>query len=170
MFPRAFLIEWMESSIDALRRMFNDIDPRPAPGRFCVVKPVSLFTEEERPLIVAFFARPEVLAGLHQLATFVTNDPEVVASPWGAACTGLTTWPLKYLAAGRNRAVVGGWDPSARKFFKTDELSFTVPHDMFVQMLNRYDNSFLTTKTWAMVRKKIMRSKKAWGEVKRVTD
>lgn len=151
-------------SPEALRRIFDEIDPVPAPKRYCVVKPVGLFAADEEPELVAFFARPEVLSGLHQLAAFVTNNPEVVASPWGAACTGLITWPMKYLAQGQQRAVLGGWDPSARKFFKTDELSFTVSHTMFIQMLERFDESFLTTKTWRTVRKKIARSKRAWGE------
>jgi hypothetical protein len=160
-------------SPDALRRVFHEIDPMPAPNRYCVVKPIGLFGHNEKPELVAFFARPEVLSGLHQLAAFVTNDPQVVASPWGAACSGLITWPMKYLARGENRAVVGGWDPSARKFFKTDELTFTVPNIMFTQMLDGFGKSFLTTKTWQTVRKKIARSKKAWGEIhgdKRVVD
>lgn len=153
-------------SPDELRRIFDYIDPRSAPNRFCVVKPLSLFGTKEEPELVAFFARPETLCGLHQLAAFVTNDPEVVASPWGAACTNLITWPLKYLAKGENKAVLGGWDPSARKFFKTDELSFTVPYEMFGQMLERFERSFLTTKTWTTVQKKVARSKRAWGEIK----
>ena len=86
-------------SPDELRRIFDYIDPKPAPKRFCVVKPLSLFSTKEEPELVAFFTRPETLCGLHQLAAFVTNDPEVVASPWGAACTNLITWPLKYLAS-----------------------------------------------------------------------
>jgi len=151
-------------SPDKLRQIFDYIDPRPAPKRFCVVKPLSLFKAKEKPELVAFFARPETLCGLHQLSAFVTNDPEVVASPWGAACTNLITWPLKYLYRGENRAVLGGWDPSARKFFKTDELTFTVPYTMFGQMLERFEGSFLTTNTWATVRKKIARSKRTWGE------
>jgi hypothetical protein len=73
-------------------------------------------------------------------------------------------WPLHYLSKGQNKAVLGGWDPSARKFFKTDELSFTVPFQMFRDMLKRYGESFLSTKTWALVQKKIARSKKVWGE------
>jgi hypothetical protein len=36
--------------------------------------------------------------------------------------------------------------------------------EMFQRMVNRWSESFLTTKTWAMVRKKINRSRKAWGE------
>lgn len=147
-------------SPDALRRLFDYIDPPPASKRYCIVKPISRFTPEESPLLVAFFAGPESLSGIHQLATFVTNDPEAVVSPWGAACTDLVTWPMKFLTQGKNKAVLGGWDPSARKFFKTDELSFTVPYTMYRQMLDRWEDSFLTTQTWAVVKKKIDRSKK----------
>ena len=85
-------------------------------------------------------------------------------SPWGAACGSLVIWPLHYLSKGKKKAVIGGWDPSARKFFKTDELSFTVPFEMFVEMLNRFEGSFLKAETWPTVQKKIARSKKAWGE------
>ncbi|MCP4623819.1 MAG: DUF169 domain-containing protein [bacterium] len=151
-------------SPDALRRIFEFVDPRPAPGQYCVVKPLSLFVDDEIPELVVFFARPESLCGLHQLAAYVTNDPEVVVSPWSAGCGSLAVWPLHYLTRKENKAVIGGWDPSARKFFKTDELSFTVPFQMFSGMLNRYGESFLGTKSWETVQKKIIRSKKVWGE------
>ncbi len=156
--------EFYCDSPDNLRRIFEYVDPKPASHRFCIFKPLSSFSEEENPELVTFFSRPEALSGLHQLAAFVTNDPEVVVSPWSAACGSLVVWPLRYLSKGANKAVVGGWDPSARKFFKTDELSFTVPFGMFTEMINRFDESFLKTKTWANVQKKIIRSKKAWGE------
>ena len=156
--------EYYCDSPDSLRNIFEFVDPRPAPAAYCVIKPLSGFTDDETPELVVFFTRPESLCGLHQLAAFVTNDPEVVASPWGAACGNLVVWPLHYLSKGEKRAVIGGWDPSARKFFKTDELSFTVPFDMFVNMVQRMDESFLKTATWKTVRKKIERSQKAWGE------
>ena len=152
-------------SPDALRRIFEYADPRPAPHKYCVVKPVGKFSADEAPELIVFFTRPESLSGLHQLAAFVTNDPEVVVSPWGAGCGNVVAWPLHYLSKGQNRAVVGGWDPSARKFFKTDELSFTVPYKMFLDMLDRFKDSFLMTKAWATVQKKIERSKKTWGEI-----
>jgi uncharacterized protein (DUF169 family) len=160
---------WTEGELycdspDNLRRIFEYVDPRPAPHKFCVVKPVSNFSQNEEPELIAFFTRPESLSGLHQLAAFVTNDPEIVASPWGAGCGSIVVWPLHYLSKGVNRAVIGGWDPSARKFFKTDELSFTVPYMMFLDMINRFNDSFLKTESWATVQKKIERSKKTWGE------
>jgi hypothetical protein len=156
--------EFYCDSPDNLRQIFEYVDPKPASHKFCIFKPLSSFIEEENPELVTFFVRPEALSGLHQLTTFVTNDPEVVVSPWSAACGSLVVWPLHYLSKGLNKAVIGGWDPSARKFFKTDELSFTVPFGMFTEMTNRFDESFLKTNTWANVQKKIARSKKAWGE------
>lgn len=151
-------------SPDNLRKIFRYVDPVPAIKEYCVFKPISLFKKDETPLLVNFFTRPESLNGLHQLATFVTNDPEVVASPWSAACGSLAAWPLHYLDKGQEKAVIGGWDPSARKFFKPDELSFTVPFTMFEKMLDRYKASFLTTNTWKNVQKKINKSKTAWNE------
>jgi len=152
------------SSPEELRRIFEYVDPRPAPRKYCVVKAVSKFLQDEVPELIAFFTRPESLSGLHQLAAFVTDDPDVVVSPWGSGCGNVVVWPLHYLSKGQNKAVIGGWDPSARMFFKTDELSFTVPYKMFVDMVNRFNSSFLTTKSWAAVQKKIERSKKMWGE------
>jgi len=157
--------EFYCDSPDTLREIFDRVDPRPAPKPYCVFKPLDQFTGGEVPELVAFFARPEIVSGLHQLAAFVTGDPEVVASPWSAACGSVVAWPLHYLGRGEARAVIGGWDPSARKFFKTDELSFTVPYSLFADMVARHPESFLKTHTWQNVRKKIERSKKAWGEI-----
>jgi hypothetical protein len=151
-------------SPEVTRDFFNTIDPPPAPARYCVFKPVTQFEKEAQPELVIFFARAEVISGLNQLVTFVTNDFEAVYSPFGAGCSNIVTWPLRYLAQGKLKAILGGWDPSDRKFLKTDEITFTVPFEMFQRMVNRWPESFLTTKTWTTVRKKIERSRKAWGE------
>lgn len=154
--------EFYCGSPDVLRDVFETIDPPSAPKPFCVFKPISQFLADEEPLLVSFFTRAEPLCGLHQLAFFVTNDPEVVQSPWGAACSSLVTWPMKYLKNNQPKAVLGGWDISARKFFANDELSFTVPYVMFEQMISKCEDSFLAKKNWSVVKKKIERSKNAW--------
>ena len=96
------------SSPDAARTFYETMDPRPAPRRFCIFKPLSMFTGSEQPEVVIFFARPEAISGLHQLAVFVTRDLEVVMSPMGAGCANIVTWPLKYMEQGRLKAVLGG--------------------------------------------------------------
>lgn len=155
------------SSPEVASRFFKDIDARPAPARFCVFKPVSRFSAGERPELVTFFARGEVLVGLCNLAAFVTDDFEVVATPFGAGCSFMVTWPLYYLAQGKARAVLGCGDPSARKFMKADEMTFTVPYVLYEAFLTRWRESFLQTDTWNVVKKKIVRSKEAWGELPR---
>lgn len=152
------------ASPEEARQFFRDMDPRPAPKRFCVFKPVSLFSGDEKPEVIVFFARPEQMCGLHQLVRFVADDLEAVASPFGAGCSNIVTWPLKYQAQGKMRAVLGGWDPSERKYLKTDELTLAVPPEMYRRMLEQWSNSFLTASAWQVVRKRIAKSRKAWGE------
>lgn len=151
-------------SAEVARHFFETIDPRPAPARYCIFKPIGQFSQGDRPELIVFFGRPECIAGLHQLATFVTDDFEVVSSPFGSGCSTIVTWPLYYLAQGKPRAVIGCWDPSDRKFLRPDEITFTVPAVLFDLMLNRWRDSFLTTSTWRVVRQRVDRSKRVWGE------
>lgn len=151
-------------SPEVVRRFFTQVAPRPAPAKYCVFKPLSRFKKDERPETVTFFGRGEVISGLSFLANFVTDDFEAVQSPFGAGCSYLTSWPLHYLSQGKTKAVLGGFDPSERKFLKTDEFTFTVPLAMYDMFLAQWPDSFLATDTWTGVRKKISRSREAWGE------
>jgi hypothetical protein len=151
-------------SPEAVRRFLEILDPRPAPAQYCVFKQLSVFGPEENPEVVIFFARAETMGGLNQLATFVTNDFEAVQSPFGAGCSNLVAWPLKYLERGQLKAVLGGWDPSDRRFLKPDEITFAVPWEMFARMAARWRESFLTKQAWGTVRKKIELSHKTWKE------
>ena len=60
--------------------------------------------------------------------------------------------------------MLGGFDPSARKFMKPDELTFAVPLSLYRKMLAVMETSALTRHTWAGVRKKVEKSRRAWGE------
>lgn len=162
--PNVLLGERYFSTPDIARAFYETVDPRPAPKRFCVFKPLSMFSDPEEPEVVVFFARPEAVSGLHQLAVFVTQDLEAVMSPMGAGCTNIVTWPIKYLEQGRLKAVLGGWDPSERQYLKPDEITFAVPFPLYRLMLDRWRESFLTAEAWQTVLKRIARSRKAWKE------
>ena len=151
-------------SPDSMRLFLEAAAPRPAPATYCVLKPLFLFEDGECPEVVTFFVRGEVLAGLAQLAFFATGDIDAVAFPFGAGCTSSITWPLTYLAQGKERAVVGGSDPSCRKFVKTDEMIFSLPISLYRKILAAMNASFLTGHTWEGVRKKVLRSRATWGE------
>lgn len=150
---------------DAMRNFMEEVYPRDAPGKYCIFKPLSHFTDAEKPEFVIFFARPEVLTGLFIQTVFTTGDMNCVVSPFGAGCTNMIGWPLYYKEKGLEKAVIGGMDPSARKFMKTDELTFTVSLDLYEKMLAALPESMFTHETdWKSVRKKVDRSTKAWGE------
>lgn len=150
-------------SPDAMRKFLTTVEPRKAPANYCIFKPLSHFSGEEKPEFVIFFARPEVLTGLFTHTAFTTGEVDSVASPFGAGCTNIIAWPLYYQERGEEKAVLGGFDPSARKFMKTDELTFTVSWNLYQKMLNALPESmFNINDTWSGVRKKVERSAKAW--------
>ena len=148
---------------DSMRAFLEDTRPPAATGKYCVFKPLGLFAGEEEPLVIVFFARPEVLTGLFSLACYAAGDHNAVASPFGAGCGSMVAWPLAYQQRGLERAVLGGFDPSARKYLKTDELIFSVPLPLYRKMLDAMEESALTRNTWQGVRKKVERSRRAWG-------
>lgn len=150
---------------ESMRKFMLEVNPREASGKYCIFKPLSQFADDEQPEFVIFFARPEVLSGLFTQAVFTTGDMECVVSPFGAGCTNMLSWPLYYKERGEEKAVIGGFDPSARKFMKTDELTFTVSLDFYNKMLAALPESMFTHETdWKTVRKKVARSAKVWGE------
>ena len=54
------------SSPEVTRRAFTYMDPRPAPRRFCVFKPMSQFSADEQPELVTFFRPWRGAGGLMQ--------------------------------------------------------------------------------------------------------
>lgn len=152
-------------SPESMRKFLSQVDPREAPAKYCIFKPLSLFINSEEPEFVILFARPEALSGLFTHTVFTTGDAECVASPFGAGCTNIIAWPVYYKKQGIEKAVIGGFDPSARKFMKTDELTFTVPWSLYKKMLaNLSDSMFNVDGAWKNVRIKVKRSAKTWGE------
>lgn len=152
-------------SPEAMRKFLDAVNPRKAPGKYCLFKPLSLFSGSEKPEFIIFFARPEVLSGLFTHTTFTTGEIDSVVSPFGAGCTNVVAWPLHYQEQGLEKAVLGGFDPSARKYMKTDELTFTVSWPLYQKMLKALPESvFSVDGAWTTVRKKINHSAKTWGE------
>ena len=151
-------------SPESMRAFMEDIAPPLAPKKYCVIKPLDQFTEADPPLVVTFFARPEVINRLCSLVFYATGDHHAVASPFSAGCGSLIAWPLTYWRRGEKRAVLGGFDISARRFLKTDELTFAVPFPLYEHMLAVMEESALTRGTWANTRKKVFKSRRAWGD------
>jgi len=126
-----------------------------APARFIVFKRWDSLNESDEPDVVIFFACPDVLSGLYGLANFDETEPNVVFTPMASGCFSIVTYPFLEKDSVRPRAVIGLFDPSARPYIPENTLSFSVPMRKFERMVRNMEESFLTTKSWKAIQKRI---------------
>ena len=166
-FIPAFVSTGMEGVFDGERycrspeivsRYLDQVRLKADPLPYRIFKPVDLLTENEVPEVVVFSENPDVLSGLYTLVQFETGDNETIIAPFGAGCAGIYTWVKRYLELGLERAVISGFDPSARPFLAPDELTFAIPYTLFLRLMSCYRDSFLFTHSWQTIKKRIQKA------------
>jgi hypothetical protein len=131
-----------------------------APGRLIVFKRWDRLEESDRPDVVVFFARPDVLSGVFTLTNFDEADPNGVFCPFGAGCSTIVQYPLMEKEREKPRAVLGMLDVSARPCVPAEVITFAVPTKRFIRMVENMDESFLVTDSWQKVRRRISAAEK----------
>jgi uncharacterized protein (DUF169 family) len=129
--------------------------PFQAPGLYIVFKRWDKLEEPDDPQVVIFFAQPDVLAGLFTLANFDQEEPDGVIAPFGSGCSSIVYHPYFQRESQRPRAVIGMFDISARPFVGENEITFSAPTAKFLAMVDNMDESFLITRSWQLVQKRI---------------
>jgi uncharacterized protein (DUF169 family) len=130
----------------------------PAEDRCYTFRRWDMLAAEDKPDVVIFFARPEVLSALFTLANFDQADPDGVICPFGSGCSSIIHYPRLEQERDHPRAVLGMFDPSARPCVPVDVLTFAIPMKKFEKMIGSMHESFLITKTWDVQKAKIARS------------
>jgi uncharacterized protein (DUF169 family) len=126
-----------------------------APARFIVFKRWDKLETADNPDVIIFFAQPDVLSGLYTLASYDESDPNAVMAPMGSGCSSIVQNPYLEKDSDHPHAIIGMFDPSARPFVSPDELSISVPVGKFTRMVRNMDESFLITRTWKTMQKRI---------------
>ena len=126
-----------------------------APARFIVFKRWDTLQEPENPEVVVFFSPPDVLSGLFTLANFDEAEPNAVFAPFCAGCGSIVQYPYLEKDSERPRGVLGMFDVSARPFVPKEVLTFAVPMNKFVRMIENMEESFLITASWRKVNKRL---------------
>ncbi|MBL7188933.1 MAG: DUF169 domain-containing protein [Phycisphaerae bacterium] len=129
-----------------------------APGKFILFKRWDMLEESDEPDVVVFFARPDVLSGLFTLANFDVGELNGVFSPFSAGCGSIVQYPYLEKESDCPRAVLGMFDVSARPFVSENVLSFSVPMNKFTAMVENIEESFLITKSWAKIQKRMKKA------------
>ncbi len=140
-----------EIAAEAIKHM----QPFEAPSKYIVFKRWDQIDESDKPNVVIFFAPPDVLSGLFTLANFDEIEPNSVFAPFGSGCSSIVQYPYFEGKSDRQRAVLGLFDVSARPFVPENTLAFSIPMSKFDRMVHNMDESFLTTKSWKVVQKRI---------------
>jgi len=137
------------------RSYFGKMNPRPAPARYCVFKPIDKFLSGETPEVVAFFAPPDILSGLFTLTNYALEVMDGIKAPFGSGCSAILTHPLREAAEARPRAILGMFDVSARPMVERDILTLSMLYPIFLKLLENVSGSFLGTESWKKVQERI---------------
>lgn len=134
------------------KAFYDAFKPPKATGSVLVIQPLSLFKENEQPELVVFFPDREAMIGLNALTVFLTSDPEAIQMPFGQGCCGLISWPRRLQQEGKTKAVIGAFDINCLKYLKNNELTYTIPFNLFLDMLEKWPRSLLGTKAWKRIK------------------
>jgi uncharacterized protein (DUF169 family) len=153
--PGKFEGERYKKSPELVREMMKIVPRFTAPARFIVFKRFDKIEQTDNPDAVIFFAPPDVLSGLFTLANFDEVEPNGVFCPFSAGCGSMVQYPYLEKDSDRPRAVIGMFDVSARPCVPKETLTFSVPMNKFSRMVNNMEESFLITRSWEKVKKRI---------------
>ena len=127
-----------------------------APANWLIAKPFEKLDVEDNPEVILFFATPDVLAGLFTLANFDRSDLYGVKAPFSAGCGSIIQYPLLENSNDNPDCILGMFDSSARPYVQAGTLSFAIPFKRFETLVGYMDDSFLTTRTWKVMEKRIL--------------
>ena len=146
--------ERYKKSPELVRKLMRESPQFVAPGKFLVFKRWDQMDESDEPELVIFFAEPDVISGLFTLANYDVVEDGVVA-PFGSGCSSIVMHPYLEGKMDRPRCVLGMFDPSARPHVGSSCLTFAVPMNRFIQMVENMTESFLITPTWGKIKERL---------------
>jgi uncharacterized protein (DUF169 family) len=147
--------ERYKKSPDLVKETMKKVPQFKAPARFIVFKRWDRLEKLDDPEVAIFFAKSDVLSGLFTLANFDEAEPNGVFAPFAAGCGSIVQYPYLEKGSDRPRGVIGMFDVSARPYVPKDTLTFAVPMNKFVRMIENMEESFLIRPSWNKVRKRI---------------
>jgi hypothetical protein len=146
--------ERYKKSPELVRESSKRSPPLKAPKQFIVFKRWDMLSALDEPEVVVFLAGLDTIAGLFTLANFDEAEPNAVICPFGSGCSSIVYHPYMELLSHRPRCVLGMFDISARPCVGENTLSFAAPFPKFQRMVENMSESFLTTGSWKVLRRR----------------
>ncbi|MDE6072997.1 MAG: DUF169 domain-containing protein [Muribaculaceae bacterium] len=103
-----------------------------------------------------FLVTPDILSGLFTWANYDSKDLNAVQCPWGSGCSTTITSLVNENRRNGKHCYIGMFDVSARPFFKSDILSFSIPRSRFMEMCGTLSQCCVSgAPAWLKVKKRI---------------
>jgi uncharacterized protein (DUF169 family) len=117
-------------------------------AEYVIFKPLKdVNLDEEKPVVIIFPVLPNQLSALVVLANYGRETFNNVIIPWGAGCQTIGIFAYKERESKPQRAVIGLTDISARNNIKKqlgeNYFTFAIPYEMFLEMEDNVEGSFL---------------------------
>lgn len=152
--------ERYKKSPELVKEVLKILPEFKAPSKYIVFKRWDTLDELDNPDVVIFFAKPDVLSGLFTLANFDETERTAVYAPFAAGCGSIVQYPFLENKSHRPKAVLGMFDVSARPCVSEDVLTFSIPINKFLRMIDNMEESFLITDSWKKVHRRISGSRR----------
>jgi len=122
-------------------------------SKYIIFKPLKeVNPHEEKPILIVFPVNPHQLSALIVLANYGRESFNNVIIPWAAGCQTIGICAYKECYSKPQKAVVGLTDLSARKNVRKqlgdNIFTFAIPFEMFLEMEENVESSFLYRNVW----------------------
>ncbi len=126
-----------------------------APAPYLICKRWDQLNDSDQPELAVFYATPDVLAGLFTLANYDQSETSAVIAPFCAGCGAIVLHPYKQRESENPKAILGMFDLSARPYIEENCLTLAMPIEKLHSMTANMEESFLITRTWKRMRRRI---------------
>lgn len=136
-------VEGYKKSVELGEAFYEGIGVSIPPAPYIVWQSGTRVPDETRVEVVNLWGGSEMLCDLVTIANYDRRDNQGVTIPFAAGCQSLWTIPFRERASDAPRGVVGCMDPSVRRYLGPGVVSFSIPAQRFLEIVDHIPGSFL---------------------------
>lgn len=136
-------VEGYKKSVELGEAFYEALEVSPPPAAYIVWHSCDAMPDEAHIEVVNLWGGGDMLSDLVTIANYDRRDNQNVTIPFAAGCQSLWTIPFQEQSLDAARGVVGCLDPSVRRYLAPGMLSFSVPAQRFLEIIENIPGSFL---------------------------